>query len=53
MNFDIKNYNNIFTSYDKQFFYDKYLNEYTEYELSAGYLAGLIDGDGSICCSKS
>lgn len=42
---------NDFTENDLLFFVDRYLNDYQNYEFSKEYLAGFIDGDGSISCA--
>jgi len=42
----------IFSTNDKILFMDRYTEEYQLYELDSSYLAGVIDGDGSLSCSS-
>ena len=37
---------------DKILFMDRYTDDYQSYELESSYLAGVIDGDGSLSCSS-
>ena len=40
----------IFSPNDKILFMDRYNDDYKLYELESSYLAGVIDGDGSLSC---
>ena len=42
----------IFSPNDKILFMDRYNDDYQLYELESNYLAGVIDGDGSLSCSS-
>ena len=42
----------IFSPNDKILFMDRYNDDYKLYELESSYLAGVIDGDGSLSCSS-
>ena len=42
----------IFSTNDKILFMDRYNDDYKLYELESSYLAGVIDGDGSLSCSS-
>ena len=42
----------IFSPNDKILFMDRYTDDYQSYELESSYLAGVIDGDGSLSCSS-
>jgi hypothetical protein len=51
MNDTLEIYKDNLEEKDTIFFYNKYKNEYIDYDISPKYLAGMMDGDGSFSCA--